>query len=124
MPRFEAPTLRKLAAVEEVEIETQANAASPVHRTIIWVVAIGDEVYVRSFHGATARWYREIRANPVGALYAEGQRIAARAVPATDAATVAKVSDAYRQKYAQSPALPSMVRDDILATTLRLEPRS
>jgi hypothetical protein len=119
---FDADLLSRLARVEEVQIETQRAADAPVHRTIIWVVVAGNDVYVRSVRGASARWYREMRANPTGALHVEGQRIPVRAVPATDADSVARASAEYQRKYGKSPFGPAMVRDEILETTIRLEP--
>lgn len=119
---FPTEQLDQLAKAEEVEIETQKDGQSPVHRTIIWVVTIGEDVYVRSVRGVTARWYREISANPTGALYLGGQRIPIHAELATDAETVARVGEAYQRKYSTSPAMPSMLREETLVTTLRLTP--
>ena len=45
----------------EVRIETRCRWP---HARIIWAVVDGDEVFVRSWRGATARWYREATANP------------------------------------------------------------
>ena len=35
------------------------------HRTTIWAIVDGDDVFVRSYVGADARWYREAVANLV-----------------------------------------------------------
>ena len=67
---FEPDDLQRLAAAEEVEIETQAPDG-PVHRTIIWVVVDDTEVFVRSVRGHPARWFREASANPAVALHVE-----------------------------------------------------
>ena len=37
-PSFETSDLELLHTLEEVEIETSAGEAGPIHRTIIWVV--------------------------------------------------------------------------------------
>lgn len=121
---FEADTRNRLAQTPEIQIETRRPGAdATAHRTTIWVVVEGEDVYIRSWHGTGGRWYQEIKANPVAAIYIDGQRIPVRAVPVTDDATIARVSEAYRQKYCNDPFMPSMVRDEILPTTLRLEPR-
>ena len=60
---FEPEVLRLLAETREVRIETQRPASAP-HSTIIWVVVDGEDVFVRSWLGARARWYREAVANP------------------------------------------------------------
>jgi hypothetical protein len=95
-----------------------------VHRTVIWIVVDGDSAYVRSVRGPAGRWYRELRANPHGAVHAGGHRVAVEAQPAVDAATVKRVSDLLRRKYERWWPGPtaSMLREEVLPTTLRLTP--
>lgn len=120
---FDADVRSRLAQADEVQIETRRpGAESPAHRTTIWIVVAGDDVCVRSVRGNAGRWYQEIKANPNAALHFDGQRMLVRAIPITDDAMMARVSDEYRRKYRSSSAMPSMVRSDILSTTLRLEP--
>jgi hypothetical protein len=121
---FDPETLRLLDETREVRIETRRDGDSPEHRTIIWVVVVEGEVFVRSLRGPRGRWYREISSNPEGALHVEDERIAVRAASATEGATVDVVSAAFRSKYQQSsPAsTEAMVRPEILPTTLKLSP--
>src|SRR5215212_1730083 len=98
---FDAETLRLLDETDEVYIETRRDGDSPEHRTIIWVVITGGEVFVRSVRGPRGRWYREILSNPEGALHVENYRIPVQAAPATEGATVDAVSAAFRSKYQQ-----------------------
>ncbi|MDQ3862285.1 MAG: DUF2255 family protein [Actinomycetota bacterium] len=121
---FGAETLRLLDETGEVYIETRRDGDSPVHRTIIWVVVVGGEVFVRSVRGQRGRWYREILSNPEGALHVEDNRIPVRATPATDGTTVDAVSDVIRSKYQESWPGPTaaMVRTEVLPTTLKLSP--
>jgi hypothetical protein len=111
-----------LAEAKEVRIETRA-ADGTVHSTIIWIMVVGDVVYIRSYRGATARWYREAIASPEVAIVVGRRRIPFRAVPATDAASVAACSEGLRSKYRRSYSLEAMLVDEVLPTTLRLEPR-
>jgi hypothetical protein len=121
---FDTETLRLLDETDEVRIETRRDADSPVHRTIVWVVVVEGEVFVRSVRGAKGRWYRELSSTPEGALHVGERRIPVRAAPATDGPTVAAVSEAYRSKYEESLPGPTaaMVRPDVLPTTLKLSP--
>jgi hypothetical protein len=121
---FDNETLSLLDETMEVRIETRRDADSPEHRTIIWVVVIEGEVFVRSVRGQKGRWYREISSNPEGALHVRGNRIPVRAAHATDGPTVDAVSDAIRSKYEQDSPGPTaaMVRPDVLPTTLKLSP--
>lgn len=119
--RFDPQRLALLAATKVVQIETRAGPRSPVHRTKIWVLVDGRNVYVRSYQGVTGRWYREIRANPNGALWVGAERIPVRAVEVRSARAIARASAGYRKKYGNSPPAKLMVRQEILRTTLRLE---
>jgi hypothetical protein len=118
---FSAEARALLERLEEVEIETQPPEG-PVHRTIIWTVVDGDDVYIRSVRGAGGRWYREALANPAVAIHADGTRLAATAIPAGDPQSIERASAGFLRKYAGDPAASSMVRADNLPTTLRLEP--
>jgi len=124
-PRFDTPTLEMLGRVREVEIETTSLDGARSHRTIIWIVVVGNEAYVRSEYADSGRWYREARSEPQVILHAEGSAIPATAVLANDAETVEAVSDAYRAKYGKrSPgSTDAMVAPHTLETTLRLDPR-
>jgi hypothetical protein len=119
--RFEPDELALLDATEEIRIET-ARPGGPAHRTIIWVVVDGDDVFVRSVNGATARWYREAVANPAVTVHVAGRGLAARAEAATDPSSVQRMSDALARKYARDPALRLMLVPEIFDTTLRLAP--
>jgi len=121
---FDAETIDLLDETKEVRIETRRDDNSPEHRTVIWVVVVEGEVFVRSVRGSKGRWYREISSNPEGALHVEDDRIPVRAAPATDDTTVEAVSAAFRSKYQKSsPASKeAMVRPETLPTTLKLSP--
>jgi hypothetical protein len=124
-PRFDAHTLELLSHAREVEIETTSLDGEQRHRTIIWVVVVGDQAYIRSEYAESGRWYREARSEPRVILHAEGKAIPASAVLANDAETVDAVSDAYRAKYGErSPdSTEAMVAPHTLEHTLRLDPR-
>ena len=118
---FGVDDLALIDGTEEVEIETTGHDG-PVHRTIIWAVVDDGEVFIRSYRGPDARWYREALANPAVALHVDGRRFAATAIPATDPASIERTSQALLRKYPTDPATPKMVRADVLDLTLRLEP--
>jgi hypothetical protein len=119
---FATDDLERLAAIEEVEIETQAPDG-PVHRTIIWVMVDGDDTFVRSYRGHPARWFREASANPAVAIHFDGRRLSATAVPATDPDSIERISAALKAKYAHDPvSLATMLEPDMLDANFRLEP--
>jgi len=117
---FEESDLDLLARLEEVDVETR-SAAGDLHRTIVWPVVRDGVVYLRSYKGPNGRWYREALADPAIALVADGRRLPARAVPATDAASVEACSAALRDKYRRDSSLEAMLVPEVLPTTLRIE---
>ncbi len=118
---FSDDDLDRIDRTEEVEIET-VTGDGLVHRTIIWAIVDDGSVYIRSYRGPDARWYREALANPAVALHVDGRRIAATAIPATDPASIERTSRGFVRKYPDDPATPKMIRPDVLELTLRLEP--
>jgi hypothetical protein len=122
VPTFPPDVLDLMDRTTEVDIETRASDGT-IHRTIIWVVVTDGIAFIRSYRGATARWYRVITADPMGALIVGDRRIEVRAVPAIDDASVDACSRGFWAKYPQDPATPAMVALKVLDTTLRLEPR-
>ena len=121
---FDPAVLALWDKTAEIDIETSRGDGAPLHRTTIWIVVDGSAAYVRSVRGPAGRWYREMSANPHGAVHAGNQRVGVHATPATDPDTVARVSAALTTKYQARWAGPTaaMLREDTLPTTLRLEP--
>lgn len=120
MAKFDADTLRRLRDLKEVAIRTEKHPKSAV---VIWTVVADGEVFVRSVQGAKGQWYRDLAAGGAATLEFAGRRLPVSAIPAGDAETIAQVSREYLRKYEPSPYARSMVRDEVLPTTLRLEPR-
>jgi hypothetical protein len=120
MAKFDADTLRELRDFREVAIRTEKHPESAV---VIWVVAADDEVFVRSVRGSKGRWYRDLATGGSATLEFAGRRLEVQALPAIDADSIARASREYLRKYQASPYAQSIVRGEVLPTTLRLEPR-
>lgn len=107
----------------EVDVETMRPDGMP-RRTTIWLVVDRDEVFVRSVRGERGYWYQAARESPEQvSLHVGGRTIPVRVVSATDEDTVDRCSRALQQKYSADPATRTMVRPNVLGTTLRIEPR-
>jgi hypothetical protein len=121
--RFDTETLELLDLEREVEIETTRPDGS-IMRTIVWVVVDEGEAFVRSWRGARSHWFHAALDRPaeVG-LLAAGRRLNVQPVPAADDRSIARCSSGFERKYAGAAETSSMVREEILGTTLRLEPR-
>ena len=119
MAKFDADTLRELCDIREVAIRTEKQPATAV---IIWVVVADEEVFVRSVRGSKGRWYRDLATGGSATLEFARRRLGVRALPAGDAGSIARASREFLRKYQPSPYAQSIVRDEVLQTTLRLEP--
>ena len=119
MAKFDADTLRELRDFKEVAIRTEKHPESAV---VIWVVVADDEVFVRSVRGSKGRWYRDLAKGGAATLEFAGRRLEVQAFPAKDPNSMARASREYLTKYQPSPYAQSIVRAEVLPTTLRLEP--
>lgn len=119
---FPAAVIKSFEETGEVEIET-VSPKGITHSVKIWIVVVDGVPYVRSVRGTKGRWYRELLARGEGAIVARGKRTVVKAKHDSAKATIDGTSDALRRKYKTSRAsLASMLRPDVLDTTVRLEP--
>ncbi len=119
---FSEADLELIDRTEEIRIGTSIDGAD-VHRTIIWAVVDDGTVFVRSYVGASARWYREAIANPDVTIHVGDRSLPARATLAADPDSIDRTSRALVRKYSDDPATPRMNRPEVLDLTLRLDPR-
>lgn len=117
--RFDAATRDLLRTAREVSIFTRRR---PDQAVIIWVVVSGNGVFVRSVRGAQGKWYKTAAADGQAVLGIGDRRIPIRLTAVAGDAANAAVSAEYLRKYADSPYAQSMVRPDVLPTTLQLAP--
>jgi hypothetical protein len=119
---FPAAVIKSFEETGEVEIETVSPKGTK-HSVKIWIVVADGVPYLRSVRGTKGRWYRELLARGEGAIVARGKRTAVKAKHDSTRAAIEGTSDALRRKYKTSRAsLASMLRPEVLDTTVRLEP--
>ncbi|MGH8951772.1 MAG: DUF2255 family protein [Acidimicrobiia bacterium] len=111
--------LERIGGAREVSIETRSGDRRI--RTVIWVVVDNGDVLVRSVRGEGGRWYQRAVANPEVSLVVGSDRYRFRAIHAADPDDIERTSDALRHKYPPGRSLDSMVRPEVLGTTLLLE---
>jgi hypothetical protein len=121
MRDWTAEELDKIGAADELEIAALRPDGTLRPTTIIWVVRVGDELYVRSYRGRRGGWFRSVLQRPEGLIRAAGlTRDVAFQEP--DDADHAAIDQAYRTKYARYARsyVDPMVSPDATAATLRL----
>lgn len=120
--QFHSEILAHLSSRERIGIEIHTDGK--VHRSILRFVVHQGTLYIRSTHGGNAPWYKNLRANANADLHVGRWHIPIRAVVVEDDETLVRVSEHYAQKYGYMlPATTgTMIHDDVLPTTLRIEP--
>jgi hypothetical protein len=117
-----ADELDRIGRAEELEIAPQRRDGSLRRPLPIWVVRVGDELFVRSWRGAGGGWYRAAEATHEAHISAGGVDKDITLSDAGDEVNDA-VDAAYRTKYGRhSGYVEPMVGPQARATTLRLMP--
>ena len=114
-------TRRQLADAAEVDVVVPAPGR-PDTRTPIWIVAVDDDLYVRSWKGEAGIWYRRARRHGAGTVVAHGQQHQVQFTATDDPGINARIDEAYRIKYGNSSYTQTMTRPPATSTTMRLDP--
>jgi hypothetical protein len=121
MSDWTADELNTVGAAEELQIAALRPDGSLRPYTTIWVVRVGDGLYVRSYRGRGGAWFRSVLQRPEGHIRAGG---ADRDVTFSEptGADQDAIDRAYRSKYARyaSTYVEPMVSPDARAATLQL----
>jgi hypothetical protein len=123
MNDWTADELTKVGSADELEIAPMRTDGSQRSYVPVWVVRVGDDLYVRSYRGPGGAWYRSAVSQREGRIRAAGVERAVTFQP--DGADQNAVDDAYRSKYARygGSYLDPMLRPEAAETTLRLVAR-
>ena len=121
MRDWTAEELDQIGSADELEIAALRPDGSLRPFTTIWVVRVGDDLYVRSYRGRRGRWFRSVLQRPEGRIRAAGvtQDVAFQEPDDADHAAIDQV---YQTKYARygGSYVDPMVSPDATAATLRL----
>jgi hypothetical protein len=122
MTDWTAEELDKIDAADELEIAARRPDGTLRPYTTIWVVRVGDDLYVRSYRGRDGAWFRSVLRQPEGRIRAGGVERDVAFAEAGDTGQDA-IDQAYRAKYASRYArniVDPIVSPDAAAATLRL----
>lgn len=117
--------LSKIGSADELEIQSRRRDGSLRNPVTIWVVRLGDDLYVRSVKGrdSASSWFRGTQSRHEGHIQAGGVEKDVTFVDADDGIEDA-LDDAYRTKYrryAQS-VIDGVLTPQARAATLKLVP--
>jgi hypothetical protein len=117
--------LHKIAAAEELELASLRRDGTLSNAVTIWVVRVGDDLYVRSWKGNDGAWFRATQARYEGHINAGGVGKDVTFLAQADADINKQIDAAYRTKYRRHGGryVDPMVAPTARATTIKLVPR-
>jgi len=132
MPNKEKPfttwtidELDKIGRAEELQIASLRNDGTLRKPVTIWVVHIGDDLYVRSVNGRGSGWFRGVQERYEGHIRAGGVDKDVVFVEESDPKINEQIDAAYRAKYRHYAAgiINSTLTAEALSATIKLVPR-
>jgi hypothetical protein len=119
--------LDRLGGVGEVEVSSVRRDGSLSRARTVWIVRVGDQLYLRSVNGPDGAWYRLTRTFRQGRIEARG---VARDVTWVDVEAARRpdvdpaVDAEYARKYQGATSAIAHVTSPLArTTTMRVEPR-
>jgi hypothetical protein len=124
MTTWTSEELDKIGNAEELQIAPLRRDDTLRHRVIIWVVRVGDDLYVRSANGREGAWFRSTQTRHEGHIWAGGVEKDVTFVEVDDSGTNDQIDAAYLTKYRRYPQyVAPMVTPEVRAATIKLVPR-
>lgn len=113
--------LDRIGRADELHVAGMRKDGSLRNSVTIWVVRLGDEIYIRSVNGPTAAWYRGSQIRGEGRIEAGGVTKDVSFVRIADRDD--DIDAAYLAKYGSGSSAQAMITDLARSTTLRVDPR-
>ncbi len=125
MTAWTSDELNKIGKAEELQIASLRADGTLRNPVIIWVVRVGDDLYVRSVNGRGSAWFRGVQVRHEGRIRAGGVEKDVTFVEETDPGINDQIDAAYRTKYRRYAAniINSIVSPQARSATIKLAPR-
>jgi hypothetical protein len=125
MTMWTSEELTKINAAEELQIASLRRDGTLRNPVTIWVVRLGDDLYVRSVNGRTSAWFRGAQMRHEGHIWAGGVDKDVTFVEETGPAINDPIDAAYRTKYRRYAAsiISHIVSPGARSATIKLVPR-
>ena len=124
MTTWMSDELNKIGKAEELQIASLRSDGTLRKPVTIWVVRVGDDLYVRSVNGRGSAWFRGVDTRHEGHIRAGGVDKDVTFVEVTDSDINDQIDAAYTTKYRRYASIAkSMVTPAVRAATIKLVPR-
>lgn len=125
MAAWTSDDLKKIETAEELKIASLRRDGTLRNPVIIWVVRLGDDLYVRSVYGRGSAWFRGVQTRHEGQIRAGGVVKDVTFVEVPDSAISDQIDGVYRTKYRRYAAsiINSIISPEARSATIKLVPR-
>jgi len=126
MTTWTSDELTKIGTAEELQIASLRRDGTLRKPVTIWVIRLGDDLYVRSVNGRTSAWFRGAQARHEGRIQAGGVDKDVTFVEEAGPDINDQIDAAYRTKYRRYAAsiISHIVSPEARSATIKLVPRS
>jgi hypothetical protein len=124
MKTWTSDELNRFGAAEEIEIAPLGRDGTVRKTVTVWVVRVGDDLYVRSAYGRGSVWFRAAQTHHEGRISSKGIETDVTFLDA-DTNLNEDIDVAYRGKYRRNGPqyVNMMVSPKARSATLKLAPR-
>lgn len=124
MTTWTTDELNRIEKAEELQIASLRKDGTLRSMRIIWVVRVGDDVYIRSVNGRDSDWFRGVQTRHEGKIRAGGVDKDVTFIEVTDENVNKKIDAAYADKYRRYPSIvPSINSPTARAAGIKIVPR-
>jgi len=117
--------INRIGAAEELQIAGLKADGSLCKPVTVWVVRVDDDLFVRSYRGRGAAWYRGTQVLHKGCIWAAGVEKNVTFVEESDPAINDQIDASYHSKYRRYPQyVAPMLTAEVRLTTLKLVPQT
>ena len=125
MMQWTSDELNRIGNAEELQIASLRRDGTLRKPVTIWVVRVGDDLYVRAYKGRTGPWFRGVQTHHAGQIRAGGFVKDVSFIEEPDADVNDKIDSEYLTKYRRYPThVAPMVTANARAATIKLVPRA
>jgi hypothetical protein len=125
MTTWTSDELNRIGNAEELQIASLRDDGTLRNPVTIWVVRVGDDLYIRAYKGRTSPWFRGAQTRHQGYIQAGSIAKDVALLDEFDPVINKQIDAAYRSKYRRyaGSILDSMVTPEARAATIKLVPR-
>ncbi|GAA3612413.1 DUF2255 family protein [Nonomuraea rosea] len=124
MTAWTSDELATIGDAEELDLASRRADGTLRRPVTMWVVRVGDDLYVRCMNGRAGAWYRGTQTRHQGRITAGGVAAVVTFADPGDTAVHDRIDEVYRTKYRRYGAniIGGVVNPESRAATIKLVP--